>query len=143
MRWVIKSVGSATAVLCAVALSGCGMPGAPMPPSLNLADPVENLVATRAGDQVSLTWTTPKKNTDNLLLKGNVEVRICRSEGAAASCAQAGDRQLAPGAEGAFSETLPLPLTQGAPRALRYFVELRNRNGRSAGMSNPAIVLAG
>src|ERR1700690_822855 len=33
--------------------------------------------------------------------------------------------------------------TPGAPRSLTYFVELVNRNGRSAGPSNPAVVLAG
>jgi hypothetical protein len=143
MRWVNRCAWSTAAVALAAALSGCGMPGAPLPPSLNLAQPVTNLVATRTGSQVSLSWTMPKKNTDKLLLKGNVEVRVCRSEGAAGSCTQAGNLQLEPGAEGAFSETLPQPLTLGAPRVLRFFVELKNRNGRSAGMSNAAIVLAG
>ena len=115
-----------------------------MPPSLKLPDPVANLAATRAGNQVSLTWTMPKKNTDKLLLKGNVAVRVCRKEGAGAACAAAGaELSLPPGAEGSFTETLPAALASGEPRPLRYFVELRNRNGRSAGLSNAAQVLAG
>jgi hypothetical protein len=123
--------------------TGCGVPGAPLPPSLNLPDLVTDLAATRAGNQVSLTWTMPKKNTDKLLLKGNVPVRVCRKEGSGTCAPAAGNLLLAPGASGAFTETLPLALASGVPRLLAYFVELKNHNGRSAGLSNAAIVLAG
>jgi hypothetical protein len=85
----------------------------------------------------------PRKNTDKLLLKGNVAVRLCRRAGTG-DCAPAGvELFLAPGAAGAFTETLPAALTTGPPRPLDYFVELRNRHGRSAGLSNAAPVLAG
>jgi hypothetical protein len=50
---------------------------------------------------------------------------------------------LAPGADGHFSETLPSTLSSGAPRKLSYVVELKNRSGRSAGLSNAAVVAAG
>jgi hypothetical protein len=123
-------------------LTGCGTPGAPQPPSLNLPDRVTGLAATRTGAQVSLTWTMPKKNTDRLLLKGNIPVRVCRKE-AAGPCTAAGDLSFAPGAVGSFTETLPPALASGSPRSLAYFVELNNRNGRSAGLSNAAVVLAG
>jgi hypothetical protein len=119
------------------------MPGAPLPPTLNLADPVTDLSATRAGDQVTLAWTMPQKNTDKLLLKGNLQVYVCRREGPAAPCEPAGDLQGAPEGGGAFTDTLPAALTAGAPRELSYFVEVRNANGRSAGLSNPATVIAG
>jgi len=145
MNWVQERgwFTGTIALAMGLVLSGCGMPGAPLPPSLNLADPVTDLAAARAGGRVSLAWTMPKKNTDKLLLMGNVQVRVCRREGAAGSCAPAGDLQLAPGAAGTFNETLPAALAEGAPRALSYFVELRNRNGRSAGLSNAAVVVAG
>jgi hypothetical protein len=133
------------AALSAAALlaTGCGLPGAPLPPSLKLPDPVADLAAARTGNQVSLTWTMPKKNTDKLLLKGNVPVSVCRKEDPG-TCAPAADNlMLAPGASGAFTETLPPALASGPPRPLAYFVELKNRNGRSAGLSNAAIVLAG
>jgi hypothetical protein len=123
----------------ALALSGCGTPGAPQPPSLNLAQPVTDLFAARAGTQVALTWTMPKKNTDKLLLKGNIPVRVCRGVCDAASVGI----DLAPGAAGTFTDTLPAEFTEGPPRPLSYFVELRNHNGRSAGPSNAAVVLAG
>ncbi len=127
----------------AAGLAGCGTPGAPSPPSLNLPGRVADLAAVRTGNQVSLAWTMPKKNTDKLLLKGNVSAFICRKEEANACIPAGGDLQFAPGSEGAFTETLPAALAAGKPRVLSYFVELKNRNGRSAGLSNAAVVLAG
>ena len=134
----------AAALAAGMALAGCGMPGAPQPPSLNLPEAAVDLAASRAGNQVALTWTLPKKNTDKLLLKGNVTVRVCRKEGAGGNCVAAGgELQFVPGTVGSFTETLPTQLAAGAPRPLSYFVELKNHNGRSAGLSNAAIVLAG
>jgi hypothetical protein len=143
--------------LAGFSLVGCGTPGAPQPPSLDLPARVTDLSATRVGERVSLAWTMPSKNTDKLQLKGLIAVRICRQERAEA-CDASGSLLpasvlpapvslapilLAPGVEGAFSETLPPDFTVGPPRLLRYFVELKNRNGRSAGLSNAAVVLAG
>jgi hypothetical protein len=114
-----------------------------MPPSLNLPDRVADLAAVRAGNQVALTWTMPKKNTDKLLLKRNVTVSVCRKVNRP-DCDEPGTAiSLAPGAAGKFTDTLPPALTVGAPRVARYFVELKNQNGRSAGLSNAAVVLAG
>ncbi|MGD0860276.1 MAG: fibronectin type III domain-containing protein [Terracidiphilus sp.] len=124
-------------------LAGCGTPGAPMPPSLHLPNPVTNLSATRAGNQVSLTWTMPNRNTDKLLLKGNLPVRLCRKEDEGPCAPVPANLLLASGAAGAFTETLPPSLASGAPRTLTYFVELPNRKGRSAGLSNAAVALAG
>jgi len=85
----------------------------------------------------------PKKNTDKILLKGQIAVRVCRREGAG-TCEMAGaGTQAAPGAKTSYVDTLPPALTAGPARALDYFVELQNRNGRSAGLSNGAVVLAG
>jgi hypothetical protein len=144
------------AALCLAAaqfLAGCGTPAAPQPPSLKLPVPVADLAAIRTGNQVTLHWTMPKKNTDRLLLKGDVAGFVCRSTCGAASgtcgadrgnCVAAGAAQsVAPGAVGSFIETLPAELAAGAPRPLSYFVELKNGNGRSAGLSNDAVVLAG
>jgi hypothetical protein len=123
--------------------SGCGMPGAPQPPSLNLPDRVTDLSAERSGDQVTLTWTMPRRDTDKLLLKGQIDARICRRPTAEGACETAAVQAFAPGADATFTETLPSPLAAGAPRALSYFVELENRKKRSAGLSNGGEVLAG
>lgn len=126
-----------------VAFAGCGMPGAPQPPSLHLPDRVGDLSAVRTGNQVTLTWSMPKRDTDKVPLKGNVTVRICRNENIAAGCSAAAVVQLAPEANGTFTDTLPPALAAGAPRVLTYFVELDNRKGRTAGLSNGAQILAG
>ncbi len=127
----------------ALFLAGCGTPGAPMPPSLKLPDPVTNLSASRTGNQVALAWTMPSKNTDKLLIKGDIPARLCRRDASGACQLIPGDLAFAPGARGSFTETLPAALVAGAPRLLTYFVELRNSKGRSAGLSNGAVVLAG
>ncbi len=154
MQCAARRTVLAAGLAAVLTLSGCGTPGAPQPPSLNLPEPVADLTAVRAGSQITLAWTMPKKNTDKLLLKGNVAVRICRSAtcatcgGASSSakgsgCSASAVLSLAPGAAATFTETLPAALTAGLPRLLSYSVELTNRNGRSAGLSNAAEVLAG
>lgn len=142
MPWKKRSSCVALACTLTLSLAGCGTPGVPQPPSLNLPERVTDLSATRTGNTVLLTWSMPQKNTDKLILKNDVEARVCRRENAG-TCTDAGSLTFAPGADASWSETLPAELSQGAPRALSYFVELRNRNGRSTGPSDPAVVLAG
>ena len=124
-------------------MAGCGTPGAPQAPSLKLPDPVTDLSAERTGNQVTLTWTMPKKNTDKLLIKENVQARVCRKEGIGPCVTAGADVTLGPSADGVFNETLPAALASGTPRPVTYFVELKNRKGRSAGLSNEAEILAG
>jgi hypothetical protein len=138
-----RAAAFVAALAATAALAGCGMPGAPQPPSLRLPDRVADLSAVRTGNQVALTWSMPKRDTDKVLLKGDVTVRICRNESVAAECSAASTLPLAPEADGAFTDTLPQALAEGAPRVLTYFVELDNRKGRTAGLSNGAQILAG
>ena len=138
-----KQAALAAALAGGIALTGCGLPAAPSPPSLKLPNPVRNLAAARTGNQVLLTWTMPNRDTDKVLLKGNIAVRVCRRQSPSAPCATVGGLQLRPGANGDFTETLPPALIQGHPRVLTYFVELDNKRGRSAGLSNAAKALAG
>jgi hypothetical protein len=97
----------------------------------------------RTGNQVALTWTMPRKNTDKLLIKGNVPVHICRKEGSGVCLPVPTKLFFAPNARAAFTDTLPPDLAAGTPRPLTYFVELSSPHGRSAGPSNAAHVLAG
>ena len=134
-----RSAGTTVLVL---ALAGCGVPGPPQPPSLNLPDRVEDLAALRTGNQVKLTWTMPRRNTDKLPIKTNVTAQVCRRENAD-PCASIAKLDLAPGAPASFQDSLPAALASGSPRPLSYIVELKNRSGRSAGASNVAVILAG
>jgi hypothetical protein len=134
----------AAAVLfaAAIGMAGCGTPGAPLPPSLNLPERVADLSAVRTGNQVTLTWTMPKRTTDRVLLKGDIAAEVCWEEGSSL-CVAAGGKAFAPAASASFTGVLPGPLMAGAARPVSYYVELKNRNGKSAGLSNAAVVLAG
>src|SRR5713226_5238735 len=79
MNHLISKLG-----LCLLALAlfaGCGSPGVPLPPSLELARPVSDLRAARKGNTVYLTWSAPETTTDrhNILHPGPTEV--CRALG--------------------------------------------------------------
>jgi len=143
-RWPpTRFAGWIAAFVPAIALAGCGMPGAPLPPSLNLPVPVTDLSAVRTGGQVALVWTMPTKTTDKVLLKGNIAVRVCRNQAADPRCSVAATLEFATGAAATFNDTLFPELAAGPPRVITYFVELVNRKGRSAGLSNRAETLAG
>lgn len=60
---------------------GCGTPGIPLPPSLELPEPVQDLRASRKGDKVHLAWTVPRETTDRTTLgvRHLGPTRICRS----------------------------------------------------------------
>jgi hypothetical protein len=141
-RQLAAPLATLTALLALIP-AGCGMPGAPQPPTLNIPQRVTNLSAVRAGNQVSLTWKMPLRNTDKMLVRDAIATRICRNQGSAAGCDAVAILHLAPGADAAYTDTLLPDLTHGSPRALTYFVELDNRKGRSAGLSNGAEIPAG
>jgi hypothetical protein len=63
----------------AVVLAGCGFPGAPLPPSLELPQPVTDLRAFRKGDKVYLAWTVPAETTDRQSVRHLGPTSICRS----------------------------------------------------------------
>ena len=114
-----------------------------MPPSLNLPDRVADLTGTRTGNEVALAWTDAQEEHREAVAEG--QYRRARMPPAGRGSLRHRGRRIAIGSGGAgtFAETLPPALAVGPPRALRYYVELKNRNGRSAGLSNAAVILAG
>lgn len=62
-------------------LLGCGTPGVPLPPSLELPQPVQDLRASRKGDTVTLLWTVPRETTDRttVRLRHLGPTHVCRS----------------------------------------------------------------
>jgi hypothetical protein len=150
MRMRLWLIGSCLAV---GGLSGCGTPGAPQLPSLQLARPVEDLTATRSGNRVELDWTLPSKNTDRTLVKHIPETRICRREGVTlmSTCSvvaevpiskaqpqpkQKGQQQPEP-VRLRYVDILPPELGLENPAGfVTYAVEEMNSKGRSAGLSN-------
>jgi hypothetical protein len=137
-----------------LALTGCGMPGAPQLPSLQLARPVEDLTASRKGNKVQLEWTLPRKNTDRTLVKSIPVTRICRHDGTAlmAVCTEVGTVQNpkipeVPKGDSPtairmkYVDTLPDQLGEANPAGfVRYAVEIMNTRERSAGLSNQVVI---
>ena len=76
----VACAATACAGLLPIVLAGCASPGPPLPPSLKLPAVVtaSGLTAERAGDVVTVRWTTPIRTTDKLLIRGLVEAEICR-----------------------------------------------------------------
>ncbi len=127
--------------------TGCGTPGAPQPPSLQLPRPVEDLALTRKGDHVTLSWTAPQETTDGTAVKQMGPTRICRDTGEKTmrDCVQViGELQAAQlpvSTHAAFTDTLPRALQeQNAGERAVYAVETLNDRGRSAGLSNQVTV---
>ncbi len=130
-------------VLC---LAGCGTPGAPRPPSLELPRPASDLAAMRQGDQVTLTWTVPRETTDKQNIRHPGPVRVCRAVNTPAmvECPQAAELPPAPAAaRGAkpeqrnYVDRLPMELQQQNPTGFAtYALQSLNPRGRSAGLSN-------
>jgi len=148
---------SATLAAMLLLLTGCGLPGAPQPPSLHLPRPVTDLQATRKGERVLLTWRTPRLSTDGERLRSLGPTRICRSTQPAlpasqppvppASCAQVAEAPPSAmptgnhASESNYSDTLPAELQQQqSVGAAIYTIEVLNENGRGAGMSNVVAV---
>jgi hypothetical protein len=143
-RWIARFLLAAAALCASVLPTGCRKPRAPEPLAPGLRGPVKDLAAVRGGEQLWLTWTMPRKSVGKLAVNGHIPVQVCRRESPAGACTDVGEPLLlAPGTAGSFSESLPAGLASGTPRVLYYFVELKDRNGRSTGLSNSVATLAG
>ena len=135
-------------------LLACGVSRAPLPPSLHLPQPVQDLEVSRKGDKVTLTLTVPEQSTDQEPLRSHLGVtRICREVGRQkiSFCLQP-IAMLQPGelprpqldesgrkipAQARFTETLTKELQrENADTVASYVVEILNSNGRTAGVSN-------
>lgn len=127
------------ALLIALAF-GCGTPGPPQPPSLNLAKPVSDLKATRTGDQVSLSWTVPTETTDGATFRHRGSTKICRTINQpridqAAQCTVIATLATPPRQQTAIGVT-PVPTEATASDYATLVVQVDNDRGRNAGFSN-------
>jgi hypothetical protein len=143
-----------------LALTSCGTPGAPQPPSLWLPVPPDDLTATRKGNKVTLSWTMPRETTDNesITPKHLGPTKICR--GLANPLTFCTDAQNVPPNAGkfvgqlspdqtpipqqehgapklTFTDTIPLDLQRGHETEFaNYAVQIFNSNRRAATPSN-------
>lgn len=128
--------------LAALLAAGCGSPGAPSPPSLDLPQAVTSLSASRTDGAVHLAWTMPARTTDGGAIQRPVRAEICR-ETESGPCTTIATDFFPPAKPATYTDHLPPGLASGAARILIYQVTLRNHAGKSAGPSNSAISTAG
>lgn len=133
-----------------VLLAGCGLAASPKPPTLWLPQPVRDLQAVRAGDDVQLRWRMPRHTTDNVELRGPQRAQICWEQAQGQrlvfhqeQCHAAGGGSFAPDKPAELSIQLPGELKQGAPGAAAFFVLLESPAGKTAGPSNAAWAATG
>jgi len=139
----------AIAILSVVTVS-CGTPGAPLPPSLEVADPVTDLRAARKGNAVTLTWSEPTHTTEQRNITRSETVRICRSLAPMTQCgAPVASVPMGRNPAGKKagvqlqSYTDNLNAEKYSPVAsVFYAVAVANPYGRSAGLSNQVTVPA-
>lgn len=130
----------------AFTLTGCGVPGAPLPPSLDIPKFVGDLKAVRKGETVTLTWTTPTQTTDGELIKkpGKMLVQRALSSGRDTELKfeTVSEVTLEPtlkkerGEQATVKDTLNDSLRSGDAEFAVYAVLAQNRNARSAGLPN-------
>lgn len=146
MRILRTLTGLSAASLLLVAI-GCGTPGAPQPPSLQLPKPINDLSGDRKGTRVVLAWTPPTQTTDKQNLRRMGPTHVCRAfnEFPMAQCRQLvtelNSSQLTTQAgTGRPSKVLYedsiSPEQMGASRFVTYAIEVSNDRGLSAGLSN-------
>lgn len=133
----------AYALLCM--LGGCASIQSPLPPSLELPKPPNDLRAVRKGHRVYLYWSVPTQTMDRQRVRHPGPTRICRNiESPMKACGNpvgnlasvAVNPSLAK-PEASFVDTLPAELEQQNPtRLVTYAVEAMNLHARSAGLSN-------
>ena len=140
-------------------LASCAQTGAPLPPSLELPKPPSDLRAIRKGMFVTLTWSEPAQTTDHESVRSLGPTDICRSTAAdITACGNPVGIVAAPAIQPKKStqksqskqsthltctDKLPASALSDDPQAeLTYAVEVLNRNGRSAGLSNRVHVAA-
>jgi len=140
------------ALTAPLVFSACATIGPPQPPSLDLPKPPTDLRALRKGDRVILTWTIPTVTTDRQTIRVLGPTRICRGTASLKDCgtpvgetttplppsaSQSGKQKAA----ASYADTFPATLESDAQSAsAAYAVEVLNRDGRGAGLSNLARV---
>ncbi len=110
-------------VLCV----GCGAPGDPLPPLLNIPARTVDLEAVQRGQEVIVTWTVPAQTTEGMPLKDLGRVALLDGEE---------ERESWEGLEPGQRVEKKLPVRVEAGKRMVLAVRNYSRRGRSEGQSN-------
>ena len=133
-------------ILALSTLLGCGVPGAPLPPSADIPRFVGDLKAVRKGDTVTLTWTTPTETSDGELIRkpGKMLVQRALRPGPNADLVfqTISELPLSPtlkegrGEQATAQDVLTNVLHSGGSDFAVYTVLAQGHNGKSFGLPN-------
>jgi len=137
-------------ILAISTLLGCGVPGAPLPPSAEIPKFVGDLKAQRKGATVTLTWTTPTETSDGELIRkpGKMLVQRALRSGAGPDLQfqTISELPLKPtltegrGDQATAKDSLTDVLRSGGAEFAVYSILAQGRNGKSFGLPNRASV---
>ena len=124
---------------------GCGVPGAPLPPSAEIPKFVGDLKAQRKGATVTLTWTTPTETSDGELIRKPGKMLVQRALSSGRSDLQfqtISELPLQPtlnegrGEQATAKDILTDALRSGGAELAVYSILAQGRNGKSFGLPN-------
>lgn len=131
-------------------LTGCGVPGAPQPPSSGIPKFVGDLKAVRKGETVTLTWTSPTETTDGELIRKPGKMLVQRAVNGRniteLKFQTIAEVPLDPtlkkerGEETTAKDTLNDSLRSANAEFAIYIVLAQGNNGRSNGLPNRASI---
>ena len=133
--------------LAAVLLAGCGMPGEPLPPLLEIPERATDLSITQAGTRLRLVWSPPRLTTEGTRVRRLARLEIYGvflPEGATLTNFPESSRLLATLQADEISAqqeqiAYEFPLASGQLRQTAFFaVKAVNDKSKDAGFSNLA-----
>jgi hypothetical protein len=137
---------AAILILALSTLLGCGVPGAPLPPSADIPRFVGDLKAVRKGDTVTLTWTTPTETSDGELIRKPGKMLVQRAlrsgSGPDLQFQTFSELPLQPtlkegrGEQATAKDNLTNLLRSGGADFAVYMVLAQGHNGKSFGLPN-------
>jgi hypothetical protein len=143
---LVKTLPSLLVLVFAANFLGCGVPGAPLPPSADIPRFVGDLKAIRKGDAVTLTWTTPTETSDGELIRkpGKMLVQRALSSKATSDLVfqTIAELPLQPtlkegrGDQATATDTLTNLPRSGSGDFAVYIVLAEGHNGKSFGLPN-------
>lgn len=131
--------------MAAVLLAGCGVPGEPLPPLLEIPERATDLSAKQVGSRLQLAWSPPRLTTEGTRVRRLARLEIYGvflPQGAALTSFPESSRLLATLGTDAIPAgqqriVYELPLTAGQLRQTAFFaVKAINNKDRDAGFSN-------
>jgi hypothetical protein len=141
----MRILGLFIVVVLIAALTGCGTPGAPLPPSLGIPKPVSDLRAVRKGATVTLSWSAPSDTTDGVLIRKPGKMQLSRTVGTTSSVIA--DLPLEPSLKqdqapppSATDSLTPLLAPGNAADFAAYRVIATSSSGKGAGPGNEVSV---